>query len=181
LKTTKVIMFILIVIACVGVVILVVSLAAFKYSEKQTDSAISNNLSLKTGQNIKDSSVTTLVVKEQHDVRVVVFQYNGTGGVETGTAVFSKLPLVLRYRYDRMFFRDKFKGVATVVDTGLTQELTVVNGKDITISTAGLGTASYSLILLVLVFLEQLLARKMHAISLKEKNTPINDTDSLNK
>jgi len=169
LKTTKVIMFILKVIACVGIVILVVSLAAFKYSEEQTDSAISNNLSLKTGQNIKELSVTTLVVKEQHDVRVAVFQYNGTGGVETGTAIFSKLPLVPRYRYDRIYFGDNSKRVATVVNTGLTQELTLVTGTDITISTAGIGTASYILILLVLVLLEQLLVIKLHARSMKEK------------
>jgi len=174
-------MFILIVIACAGIVILIVSLAAFKYSEEQTDSAISNNLSLKTGQNIKDLSVSTLVVKEQHDIRVVVFQYKGTGGVETGTAVFSKLPVVPRYRYDRMFLGDNSKGVATVVNTGLTQELTLVNGTDITISTAGLGPASYSLILLVLVLLEQLLARKMHAISMKEKHDPVKDANPLNK
>ena len=177
MKTTKVIMFILTVIACVGIVILVVSLAAFKYSEEQTDSAISNNLSLKTGQNIKDLSVTTLVVKEQHDVRVVVFQYNGTGGVETGTAVFSKLPLIPRYRYDRMVLVDKSQGVATVINTGLTQELTLVNGTDITISTAGIGTFSYSYILFVLVFLEQLLVIKLHSRSMKEKN----DTEIKNR
>ena len=168
MKTTKVIMFILIVILCVGIVFLVVSLATFKYSKEQTDLAISNNLSLKTGQNIKDLSVTTLVVKEQHDVRVVVFQYNGTGGVETGTAVFSKLPMIPRYRYDGMFFEDNSKVIATVINTGLTQELTVINGTDITISSAGIGTFTYSFILFVVVFLEQLLVIKLHARSMKK-------------
>jgi len=172
LKTTKVIMFILIVIACAGIVILIVSLAAFKYSEEQTDSAISNNLSLKTGQNIKDLSVTTLVVKEQHDVRVVVFQYNGTGGVETGTAIFTKLPGLSLYKYDNLFPLDKTTGGATVINTGLTQELIVVNGTDITISSAGIGTFTYSFILFVVVFLEQLLVIKLHARSMKEK-TPL--------
>ena len=145
------------------------------------NSAIHNHLSIKTGQNIENLSVKTIIAKEQHDVRVVVFQYNGIDGVETGTAVFSKLPLIPQYRYERMYLGDNAKEVAAVIDTGLTQELTLVKSKDITMSTAGIGTVSYWLILLTVIFLEQLIIIKIHAISMKGKQHPVKGSDSLNK
>ena len=164
-------------VTCVFTVFIVVSLAAFKYSEAQMNYAIHNHLSLKTGQNIENLSVKTIIAKEQHDVRVEVFQYNGIDGVETGTAVFSKLPLIPQYRYERMYLGYDSKEFAAVIDTGLTQELTLVNGKDITMSTAGIGTVSFWLILFVGFFLEQLIIRKIHAISMKGKQLPEHKPD----
>lgn len=184
MKASKIIKFILMALACVGLVIIVVSLAAFKYSVEQTNSAIYKDLSLKTGQDTADLSVTTLVVMSQNNVMVVVFQYNGTDGVETGTAIFSKLPLLSQYRYDRLYWGGNSRGaaeVATVIDTGLTNELVVASGTDISISTAGLGTASRSLLWIALIFLIQIVTRKIYALDMKPNPSPAEDADSLQK
>lgn len=82
------------------------------------------------------------------------------------------LPLLSLYRYDKMFSLDKTTGGASVIDTGLTDELVVANEKDITISTVSLGTVSHGLIMLVLFVLVNFLFIKIRALSKKEGISP---------
>ena len=168
-------------VVCVGILFFAVYLATFKYSNEQMDTAINKSLSLKTGQPMKELSKKTLSVTEKHDVRVVLFQYEGTDGVMNGTAVFSKLPLISRYRFDRLFIEDNSEQAATVIDTGLTEELVVVNGSQIAISTADLGTVSNGLIAFVLISLFYFLAVILRTLDRKEKRSLAKDAETINE
>lgn len=147
----------------------VVSLMVFQYSEKQTEDYIYKNVPLETDQAGSDASISIVDVKEQRDVRVVMFQLDRVGGKETGLAVFTKLPLVSLYRFDRLYYADKSTGIAAIVNTGLTQELILARDTNITISTQGLGTVSNFLIMFALLILIQFLCGKMHALCMQEK------------
>ena len=155
-----------------GLVGIVISLSAFHLNKNQLDAIIAKDIALETQQDEKDVSFTILAVKEQHNVRVLLLQYEGTDGVETKVAIFTKLPLLSLYRYDKMVSLDKTTEVASVIDTGLTDELVVANGKDIDISTAGLGIVSECLIMFVLFLLVSFLSIKIRAMSKKEGISP---------
>jgi len=75
----------------------VVSFMVFQYSEKQTEDYIYENVALGTVQAGNDASISILNVKEQRDVRAVLFQLDRVDGKETGLAVFTKLPLISLY------------------------------------------------------------------------------------
>ena len=154
-----------------GLIVIVVNLSAFHFNKNQLDAIITKSVALKTQQEEKDISVTTLAVKEEHDVRVVLLQYNGKSGVETGVAIFTKLPLLSLYRYDKVFSLSTTGGAA-VIDTGLTQALIGATGTDINISTICLGIVSHSLIMLVLLTLVSFLSAKIRKLSTIEGISP---------
>lgn len=159
-RSQKILALFCLAIAAALVIIAVVDISAFHINEIQLDNVITKAAAAKTQQEVKVISITTLAVKEQNNVRVVLLQYAdtdigtdadtaagsaiGTGadtaGVENGVAVFTKLPLLPLYRFDG-FYPTGGNSIqfASVIDTGLTQELIVAAGTDITISTAGLG------------------------------------------
>ena len=176
-KRQKILTLISMAIAIALVIVAAVDISAFHINRNQIDLVIAKDAAAKTQKDLNTISITTLAVKEQNNVRVVLLQYAGTdadtkagkgagtAGVETGVAVFTKLPLLPLYRYDR-FYLDGGNSIefASVIDSGLTQELIVVTGTDITISTAGLGKVSNILIgfiPVVIIGSASLIARKL--------------------
>jgi len=169
IKNRKILKLFCLAVILAALAAVVVSLMVFQYSEKQTEDYIYKNAALETVQAGNDASISILDVKEQRDVRAVLFQLDRVDGKKTGLAVFTKLPLISLYRFDRLYYADQSTGIAAVVNTGLTQELILARDTNITVSTQGLGTVSNFLIMLALLILIQLLCGKMHALSMKEK------------
>jgi len=75
-------------------IVIVVNLSVFHYNINQLDVVIAKDIALKTQRDEKEVSFTTFAVNEQNNVRVVLLQYEGKTGVETGAAIFTKLSLL---------------------------------------------------------------------------------------
>ena len=97
----KILKLICVAILITGLIVIVVNLSAFHSNINQLDVVIAKDIALKSQLDEKEVSFTTLEVKEQHNIRVVLLQYEGKTGVETGIAIFTKLPLLSQYKYDR--------------------------------------------------------------------------------
>lgn len=118
----------------------VYQLTAFRYSENQIDSLISEHVTQSSRLPSEVVSVSELAQKEESNVKVVMYQYIGTSGLETGVAVFTQLQNLPFYRVEDIEDSSGNMTYRSIIDTGTSQQLISIDGSEITISKIGTGS-----------------------------------------
>lgn len=151
---------VLLVILTAGLMITIISLAAFRYVGTQLDDVILEDITRQTGQSADTVTITKVTEKDIDNIQVIMLQLDNKGGLATGFAVFTKLPLISLYRFDGLFWPSNNYEFARVIQTGFTEELIYAAGSEITVTNSGLGTIPRVLgLFVVLVFVQTIILK----------------------
>lgn len=156
-------------ILAAGLVIVIISITAFRYQGTQLDDVILKDITRQLGQSADTITITKLAEKDKDNVQVIMLQLDNKIGITNGFAVFTKLPLIPLYRFDGLFWASKNYEFARVIQTGFTEELIFAAGSEITVTNSGIGTIPRILGLLVLTLFIRVIVLKVYEYDKKAK------------
>jgi|GEM_PF-7022173 len=178
MKVRKIIRIIFAAICLIGLAYFVAQIAAFRYGEEQITSAIVERIAREANLSPTETSLAAVETLERNNLRVVTFIYSDHTADVPGVAVFTKLPGLSQYRFDRLFLKAYSDNFATVVDTGLTQEMAYRNGAQIVISSEGLGYVTRAAIWMALYVVALFVVTKVIALDAAAKASAKSDEDN---